>query len=256
MNSDLQNKLYHFEADPPNEVWNRIDDALGAGHTFPQRLYQYEEQPPLQNWEAIETSLEKANESFKVFPITKYKKPVRYIAAAASIIVAVVLITNLTDGKNRAGAAIGGTETTVTTNQTAILPSDKKPELYDASSKTDVAMNFSNEKEKPLQNHERKIFTIIHPQALRPYFSVSKNFIPGKADKDALFDFSVLDSYMVYSDGDGNAMKLPKKLFSFVNCQDGDESCKERVHQLQQKMAFSATTTDFTGILEILRELQ
>jgi hypothetical protein len=256
MNSDLQNKLYHFEADPPKEVWNRIDDALDAGQTFPQRLYQYEEQPPLQSWEAIEASLEKVNESFKVFPLTKYKKPVRYVAAAASIIFAIVLITNFTDNKNGAGAAIGGTETTATTNQSSILPLEKTPVLNDVTTRHDVAINFSNEKEKSGQTHGRKIFTTIHPQALRPYFSFSKNFIPGKADKEALFDFSILDSYMVYSDGDGNAMKLPKKLFSLVNCQDGDESCKERVHQLQQIMASSAATTDFAGILEILRELQ
>jgi hypothetical protein len=87
-------------------------------------------------------------------------------------------------------------------------------------------------------------------------FAFSNQSLPQKANKEELLNYSELDSYMVYSDGDGNAMKLPKKLFSLVHCQDGDYTCKERIKQLQQKMASGATTTDFAGIIEILRQLQ
>ena len=80
--------------------------------------------------------------------------------------------------------------------------------------------------------------------------------MPRQVDKEALFNFSSLNDHMVYSDGDGNAMKLPKKLFSLVNCPDGDGSCKERIHQLQQKLSSTAMTADFTGILDMLRQLQ
>ena len=56
MNSDLQNRLYDFEADPPKEVWNKITDALDTEQTYPQRLYEYEQQPRSQVWDQIEKS--------------------------------------------------------------------------------------------------------------------------------------------------------------------------------------------------------
>ncbi|RYZ25060.1 MAG: hypothetical protein EOO10_19270 [Chitinophagaceae bacterium] len=256
MNSDLQNKLYHFEADPPKEVWSRIDDALDAEQSFPQRLFHYEEQPPTQVWEAIAANLEEQAPAVKIVPITRYKKPIRYVAVAASIIAAVFLITRFSDDKNGAGAAIGGLEPVTTTNQSSILPSGKSPVVVTNSKQQDVVAKLSKDEGDPITSQPRRTQTSIRPQALLSSFSFSQNFLPGKADKEALFDYSVMDSYMVYSDGDGNAMRLPKKLFSFVNCQDGDETCKERVHQLQQKLAANATTTDFGGILEILRQLQ
>ena len=256
MNNDLQHKMYHFEADPPPEVWNRINDALDAEQSFPQRLFQYEERPPSRSWEAIEAALEEEIPSFKVVPITRYKKPIRYIAAAASIMAVVLLVSRFTDNKNNVGAPIGGTQTTVTTNQSSILPTEKPPVVIEENREEDLAVNSSTEDKNPRQFQQRKMPASIRTQASLAAFAFSENFLPGKADKEVMFDFSALDSYMVYSDGEGNAMKLPKKLFSLVNCQDGDETCKERVQQLQQKLASSAVTTDFAGILEILRQLQ
>jgi len=256
MNSDLQNKLYHFEADPPPEVWNRIDDALDAEQSFPQRLFQYEEDPAPQVWDAIAATLDEPSPAIKVVPITRYKKPVRYVAVAASIIAAVLLITRFSDNKTGAGAAIGGIETAATTNQASILPTEKSPVVVEPNNQQETIINSSKENEHPTAAQPKRTLASIRPQLSLAAFRISQSFLPGTANKEALFDFSALDSYMVYSDDDGNAMKLPKKLFSLVNCQDGDETCKERVHQLQQKLAANATTTDFAGILEILRQLQ
>lgn len=256
MNSDLQNKLYHFETDPPKEVWNRIDDALDAEESFPQRLFQYEEEPSAQLWDQISAQLDEQSSAVKIVPITRYKKPVRYVAAAASIIAAVLLITRFVDDKNSAGASIGNIERTVTTNQSSILPTEKAPVIVQPNNEEEVDLNPSKNDDQPVVTQHRKTMAFIRPQVPLAAIQFSQTFLPGKTDKEALFDFSALDSYMVYSDGDGNAMKLPKKLFSLVNCQDGDETCKERVHMLQQKLAASATTTDFAGIIEILRQLQ
>jgi hypothetical protein len=61
---------------------------------------------------------------------------------------------------------------------------------------------------------------------------------------------------MVYSDGDGTAMKLPKKLFDFITCVREDILCKQEMQQLQQRFASTVLTTDFTGVLEVLKTLK
>jgi hypothetical protein len=259
MNSDLQNKMYHFEADPPPEIWNKIADALDdkIEQTFPQRLYHYEEQPPVQTWATIESSLQESEEpAVKVVPITRYKKPVRYVAAAASIIAAIFLVTTISNKKTGAGSVLGGTEPTVTTNQSSIVPLDRP--ATETGSTTIVRTSTPTEKEenRTTPTTTKRSTSPVLPQALLRTFSLGQKFIPRKADKEALFEFSVLDSYMVYSDDEGNAMKLPKKLFSLVHCYEGDASCKERIHRLQQKLATGTTTADFAGILEIIRQLQ
>ena len=60
----------------------------------------------------------------------------------------------------------------------------------------------------------------------------------------------------MYSDGDGNAMRLPKKLFDFISCVKEDVSCKQEMQQWQQQFAAAVLTTDFTGVLEILKTLK
>ncbi|HEX8314735.1 MAG TPA: hypothetical protein VF609_07080 [Flavisolibacter sp.] len=260
MSSDLQNKLFHFEADPPKEVWNKITGALDADaeETFPQRLFTYEEQPPANTWNNIEASLEETEPAIKVVPITKFKKPLRYVAAAASIIGIIFLATTIANKKTGAGAAIGGAETTVTPPaQSSVLPMDK-PKLVEDSTANEHTSKQQLADESIAKNNlpKKRALTFIRPQGMFRSFAFSNQSLPQKANKEELLNYSELDSYMVYSDGDGNAMKLPKKLFSLVHCQDGDYTCKERIKQLQQKMASGATTTDFAGIIEILRQLQ
>jgi len=260
MSSDLQNKLFHFEADPPKEVWDKIAGALDADaeQTFPQRLFSYEEQPPAGIWDKIETSLEE-EPTIKVIPITRYKKPLRFVAAAASIIAIIFLTTNLLNKKTGSGSVIGGTETVNTTNQSSVLPLDNpnpKNNVVPVPKKEPTTATASSQDDDDDQIVRRRTLTSIRPQNISPFVSIRKAFIPATVDKEAFFDFSEMDNYMVYSDGKGNAMRVPKKLFSLVSCDDNDNSCKERIKQLQQKMAASATTTDFGGIIEILRQLQ
>lgn len=258
MNSDLQNKMYHFEADPPPEVWNKIADALDEEETYPQRLFSYEEQPPAQVWKNIEAVLEDSTApAIKIVPFTRYKKPVRYLAAAASILAVVLFTITFDNKKTGAGSVIGGAETVVTTNQSSIVPLDIPNTEKGQAPPADVVITQSDKEDNiTRQTDQKRTASSIRPQTIFRSFSFSQKFIPKSINKEALFDFSSSDNYMVYSDGAGNAMKLPKKLFSLVHCEDGDASCKERIHQLQQKLAAGAATTDFVGILEILRQLQ
>ena len=265
MSNDLQQKLSRFEADPPKEVWNKIAEALDAGEesVFPQRLLNYEEQPPAHTWNKIETSLDEEEPAIKVVPITRFKKPLRYIAAAASIVAIVLLANNLTNKRTGAGAVIGGTGTenvTVTKPvQSSVLPLDE-PSVVNTplpAEKEPVGFINSNREEATASlGTPRRAVTFIRPQNIFRTIAFSQGFVPQHAGNSHPLDLSMADDYMVYSDEDGFALRVPKKFFDLVYCKDGDDLCKERIRQLQKKMASTATTTDFGGVLEILRQLQ
>jgi len=55
MNSNLQKKLFHFEAAPPQKTWEKISAALEKDTSFEQRLYAYKEAPPANTWTAIKS---------------------------------------------------------------------------------------------------------------------------------------------------------------------------------------------------------
>jgi hypothetical protein len=102
MNSNLQNKLQQFSAAPPDGVWDKIADALDEG-SFSQRLYQYEERPPAAAWQEVEKSLETAVPPNVVPFTTRFRRPLRYAAAACLLAVILVTIT-LTVRRTEAGA--------------------------------------------------------------------------------------------------------------------------------------------------------
>jgi len=61
MSEELKRKLYNYEAEPPEVVWNRIvtdlDQEINA--EFPQKLYDLEQTPRSELWDRIEQGLEK-----------------------------------------------------------------------------------------------------------------------------------------------------------------------------------------------------
>ena len=81
--------------------------------------------------------------------------------------------------------------------------------------------------------------------------------MPMQAERNEMVGASTTaDKYMIYSDGNGNAIRLPKKIFSAFACPTDNFDCKQRLQELREKFAASATTADFNGLLEILKSLQ
>jgi hypothetical protein len=60
MSEELKGKLYNYEAEPPEIVWNRILTALDQeiNAEFPKRLHNLEATPPFDAWDRIEEKLE------------------------------------------------------------------------------------------------------------------------------------------------------------------------------------------------------
>lgn len=254
MSSGLQKKLHQIEVTPPLGLWDKIASELDASTSYAQRLFEYQAQPPTETWAKVEAALEPTTVPAPVVPFFKrYKTPLRYIAAASFIAVTLVTATLLlrrTDAdslSNTSNITQPNTEIkTVTGESTGVAALTQTPK--------EPASRQSISQQAAIVTLKRTLAS-VRPQNIFPSLSISRKFIPREAAETALH-FSSSDNFMVYSDGNGNAMKLPKKLFTLVSCPDGDGSCQERIHQLQQKLASSNVTADFMGMMDLVRQLQ
>lgn len=242
MNSDLQNKLQQFSADPPAGAWNKIASALEADESFAPRLYAYEEEPPLANWQKIEQALAAHPEKTKHIPWhQRISRPVRYVAAAGILAIVLVAIT-LTTERTEAGA--------LQAEGTAVAPATNLPVTtgtHPSGNKNKAGQPLNANATTP-GGHSNK--SPGRPQAQQPTPAAGNgNF--STAPVHALHN-----DYVTYSDGNGKVMKVSRKMETYINCRDGDQPCKQRLQELRKKMAAKAMTTDFTGILEMLQQLQ
>ncbi|GAA4731479.1 hypothetical protein [Flavisolibacter ginsenosidimutans] len=258
MNSNLQKKLFHFEAPPPKKTWEKIAEALNEEMSFAQRLYRYEETPPFASWKVIESSLQEPQTTAKVVPfITRYKAPLRYIAAASMIAVTLVIV-NLSIRHTAAGSLASTSKREHPLQQALQKKNDQKfsdtPETTGPLTAVAPRINAGNHKGDFIA--PKRTLAYIQPQTIFPVLSLRKTFIPKQVKEKTFFDQSSADDFMVYSDGDGDVMKLSKKLFSLVCCKDGDGSCKTRLQRLRQTLSASVASADFVGMIDMLRQLQ
>jgi hypothetical protein len=246
MDSNLQNKLQQFSAPLPPGVWDKIADALDANDDFAQRLYHYEAQPPSGVWQKIEQNLEEVTPA-KVVPLTsRFKKPLRYIAAASILVVVLVTIT-LSVKRTEAGALEAGTPTTPHSNSTTVVRNDEPGKKI--VSPTDEAFQKAPSNQKKNTGDTE----VVSPEKSDRFIATTGNSHKQVRTKAV---YSSLNNYVMFSDGDGKLRRVSKKLANLVKCKDGDGACQQRLQQLRQKMAAKAMTTDFTGILEMLHQLQ
>lgn len=238
MDRHLQDKLQQYSAEPPAGLWEKITVALDADKDFAQRLASYEATPPPATWQQIEGALDETIPA-NVVPFKK-RTPnrMRYVAVAAFLAVILVAVSLLVR-RTEAGSLPNGTERTVLGNAPTPDPGNSS-----------VAATPSN---VPIA--DSAVFT--------PYSTDEKiNTPPATAvapptnkEQDATVNSS-MNEYVFFADGDGQMRKVSKKLADFVNCKDNDLPCKQRLKALRQQMAAKAMTTDFTGVIDLLRQMQ
>jgi len=233
MNNNLQNKLQEFSATPPDGVWQKIASGIDDYPLFAERLGLYEENPAAGVWESIEKDLDEFNPA-KIVPLSiRFKKPLRYAAVACFLALVLVTVT-LTVHRTEAGAIDPGSNTTVPSNTSAA-----------SSGETNKNAQGIASSEETKSGNKKNRFT-------------SDSIIPFSTERsvDRNVAYSSLNNYVVFNDGDGRLRRVSKKLANFVRCGDTDVACQQRLLQLKQRLAAKAMTTDFTGILEMMRQLQ
>ena len=257
MSSSLQEKLLQYAPEPPQKVWEEIADSLDASaSTLSDKLYQFEETPAAEVWNKINNKLDN-NQPAKVLPFfQRHKTVLRYGAAAAILIFVAVAAVLLVNRKNESGSMAtipaNSQSQPAQTNSTVPAP-DVEPK---STLLAEIPENNSNVRES-LGDEKRNLLHRLRPQMQLGSVELAKNFIPETAERKQTVDLGEpLEKYMVYSDGDGNAMKLPKKLFDFISCVKENILCKEEMQQLQEKFAAADFSNDFTGVLEMIKNLK
>ena len=251
MSSELQNKMLNYQMDPPEGFWSRIiaalDDESAAG--LSKKLYGLEQIPAPHVWSNITNELDKEK---KTIPF--YKRTIIRYAAAAILLLGFFSIVFLL---NKKADLVTLTDVPKKDSQ-QISPSPGLQNNETIKKQPEEIAADRNRKEK---HSNSTINTIAYRRKSNGFASASlvniNAFIPKKAEHKKSLDFTtVVDRYMIYSDNEGHAMRLPKKMFDSFSCIDEEAICKLRILNLQRKIAATAITSDFTGMLELLSNIK
>lgn len=257
MSSNFQDRLNAFEAEPPQGLWNRIADQLEetALHTTGARLAATEIAPPPTAWENIARRLHGA----KLVPMKRRIPAMAWIGSAAAVLIAILFFTGVFDSKNITTPASFGD--VVRNNR----PPRQETEPSTPGSSTKTIIESGKEPETGLQKIKRKWLQadvpdrdVQEPESNRSSLAAAsiENLIPDVAERSHTIAYTYpVDKYMVYSREDGNAVKLPRKLFDVIACPGEDVECKRNLKEVREKFAASAFTADFTGVLDILQNM-
>ena len=257
MSNQIQNKLSQFEVQPPEGVWNRVANALDdivLAHTG-EMLANIEVEPNKDVWNTIQRQLDGARPA-KVIPFhKKYARPLKY-GSAVAIFAIIALVTNLLISKR----TVSETPAESMAKKVEAMPGNQPPHNDSNAAVDDQrdlavvnTINYTvNHKNRPQFNRK--------PATLQPTLlgitSPTDNLVPKIAKRSTIIAFNQNDDkYMAYSMEDGQAVKLPKKMFDALTCPTKDVSCLQKIKQIQEKIAASALIADFTGVLDILNNL-
>jgi hypothetical protein len=255
MSNQLQTKLLEYAPEPPAKVWNAIEAALDEGSpTLAHKLYEFEVSPPSQVWDKIDSELDKTSQPAELIPFYQlHKKAIGY-AAAALLFLLTITSGYLMNRKTQSASFV-----------TSPIPSQPKQDNANTFNQTDPShnttlytqVNGSPNDQRNYSEEKKTILKRLRPQLKLGSLVITNRFVPKVAqtkqtvDKDAS-----AEKYMIYSDGDGNVLKLSKKLFDFFSCAKEEVVCREQMQQLQQQFASTSLSTDFTSVLEMLQKLK
>lgn len=257
MSNAIQNKLLHYEVPAPDGVWDRIAASLDEtlSPALAEKLYQYEQLPAPSVWQNISNQLERApaEKSRMISVFSRYRTPLRYSGAAAILIFLTVLSSLFISKKTESEVPAE----TVTSNTPVKEDTVRIPKNSSNSNENAVVVSRAGSKAPENLNAAATSDRRSKRAETARSISIAESYAPKRPQTQPVAASSfTADKYMIYSDGDGNAVRLPKKIFSAFACPTGDADCKQRLQMLRERFAESAVTADFTGLLEILKSLQ
>ncbi|MFL5742960.1 MAG: hypothetical protein ACJ75B_22260 [Flavisolibacter sp.] len=250
MSIKIQDKLLHYELSPPEGTWNKIAATLDnhPDQKISEKLYGFEEEPSQGLWNQISQQLHPFAEERTSIPFyKKYHRPLRYSSAAVLLIIAATIVNLLISKKtvSEVPASHTAEATTPIKHDSAIQRNEEEPMEASVSISDKVAHYIKSKK------HALRVTSSISPAALLD------QMLPRQASRTTgITDNIPVDNYMVFTDAEGKVMRLPKKLFDAFACPPENYDCREKIKKLQQQAASAALTSDFGGVLEMLRHLE
>jgi hypothetical protein len=251
MDDQLKNRIFNYNAQPPDDVWDKINSGLDeeSAQHFTGKLIKYELAPPPFVWDNVVASLDK-NES-TVIPFRKrFSKPLRYSTAAACLIGIAVFVSLLINKRSVSGEVANTPG--VKQNISIINPAENTKQLPDSPLQNSDPVNYDLVTIK--KAHAKKVSLLHSPSAAnnldeRTNHVVSHNY-PIKTSTE-------LDRYIIFSTTTGEAFRLSKKLFDLFACSSDNENCRQNIEYMQQRMASPAimASADFSGLMDILQTM-
>ncbi len=262
----MKDKLWHYEAQPPEKIWNEIERALSTPVPLQEKLFHFQEVPQNHVWNNITAGLDKDNnQPTKVASRSRGSfSMIRFAAAAAIllfILVSIVWIMNRTEE-----------DKTVAQNKNVIKKGSKKDTtLQPLENTTNVTNNETEQVTTATLNNgkrsvsdkkafdpkiQNKISLAKNTTRQKEYINKHQQAIPSIAQNNTE------DKYIIYNTASGSPVKVSKKLYTFFSCTiDPDMAqaiwCKQNIRSLQQKVAqASSPTTDFASMLYMIKDLQ
>lgn len=253
MNDPIQNKLFNYAPPPPTRVWEAIETVLEKGQpsAFAEQLANLEVAPPPTAWDRIEKSLAGSGKLVEMVPFTRRY---RLMAAAAILLIVASSLWLLNNNSASLPATVSTMPSVPPVVNKILQPSEQKTASTAAVQKPQPAATAQSNNLPTANKAPRK--KLLARRDAEPLIAAA-SFIPSRAearqtvDKD---DHS--EQYMIYSDGEGTAMRLSKKIYNLIACVKADLICQQRMKQLQQKFASASLTADFTGVVEVVRNLK
>ncbi|MGZ3839135.1 MAG: hypothetical protein ACXVBI_11235 [Flavisolibacter sp.] len=255
MSEPLRNKLLDYAAPPPEKVWENLADALGTDASgFGTRMYQFEASPSPAVWKAIQDRL---SPLVDLRQQPRRRRAWRY-AAAAAVLAVLVFSATLFPGK-RIHPSMA--------TPSALLPTQPVRSASRRLLRNEISASASLSLEETPENRSHAVASVTGPRRntlsrLLPRPPLEElvhtgNFLPECAtEKQTISNEEPVEKYMVYSDEQGHVMRLPKKLFDFISCVRENAFCQQQLKALQEKLAVTDFSNDFTGVLDLLNHLK
>lgn len=258
MNNAFRNKLISYKQEPPSATWEKIADALDSGvaNAFSEKLYQYATKPPEDIWQKIELQLPLQEAPAPVIPFYKrYQKPMQFVGAAAAVFIMLFFGNLLTGNKSAPEQLPTSEKKMITPSMTIQDMSPASPKNFAKPVNTDIALF---KKIKTGSSFSGKIFHLKSaPVVTANTFTRTVYGFPENATRNTNTASDGRDEkYMIYIDEEGNAYKLPKKLYNSLVCPTNDPNCKDHLNELRQKLSEAAASSDFTGLLDMLNNVK
>ena len=258
MEQNFQDRLNNFQLPPPEGVWNKIDRVLEAQEEkrLARKLFYFEIIPPAQAWQKLSFKIGSDKETAaRKRPIKKY---LLYASIAASIILSIISVNFLTGNNNTV------TEESLITTPKIVTPSkNAEYNKTDSVNRIIEGTGSSNHFIAAVHSPKKSWFSThqlrlkdIEERLIGSASSSLEKFVPESAFRNKEISYEDgLDRYMIYASDDGNAVRLPKKMYDNFACPSNDPSCKEKIKMLQQKMVQGSFASDFTGVLDLLSNM-
>ena len=261
MEQNFQDRLKNFQLPPPDGAWNKIEGVLEAQEDkrLARKLFYFEVIPPVQAWQKLSFRIGNNKQTpARKRPIKRY---LVYASIAATIILSIVSVKLITGNGNSATEESLITTPKILKRESPSKNSDfKETDSVNLINQTIHSPNHlmaalhSPSKKSWLSNHKIRLKDI--EERLIGSASSLEKFVPELASRNKQISYEDgLDRYMIYASDDGNAVRLPKKMYDNFACPSNDPSCKEKIKNLQQKMVQASFASDFTGVLDLLSNM-